>query len=260
MKKLTVLASSYKVENYLKEYLKSAASQSFKEFEIAFESILPSSKEIKIFEKAKKKYSFINLNVHNKILPLPAAWNISIERTNSELICIWNVDDLRTQNSLQRMVEVFNKNSDIDFVYGDYIVVNKFKKTKGNYVNESNRENELKKSMIIGPFFMFRRNLLDRVGLFDEQLLSGADYDFAMRLGRKCKGKHLDYNLGFYLNTKTGLSTKPDSLQEIERTVVELRYGLEPINKSLTEKAESKYNISKYIIKNKSIDIKNYIN
>ena len=29
---------------------------------------------------------------------------------------------------------------------------------------------------------MFRRSVLESIGKFDEQLISGADYDFAMRL------------------------------------------------------------------------------
>jgi GT2 family glycosyltransferase len=90
---------------------------------------------------------------------------------------------------------------------------------------------------------MFRRRILEKIGYFDEQLLSGADFDFAMRLGSYGHGKHIDYNLGYYLNDRSGLSTKANSLQEIERTVVEIRYGLDPINKSLIEKAKKDYEI-----------------
>ena len=90
---------------------------------------------------------------------------------------------------------------------------------------------------------MFKRSILEKIGYFDEQLLSGADFDFAMRLGRHGHGRHIDHNLGYYLNDRSGLSTKVNSLQEIERTVVELRYGLNPINKSLIEKAKQEYEI-----------------
>ncbi len=255
MSKLTILASSYKAEKYLKEYFNSAENQIFKDFEITCEAVQPSPQELKIFNKAVKKYSFINLKIHNEKISLPEAWNKSLNRSKSELICIWNLDDLRTIDSLLKMVNVFQQDKSIEFLYGNYTVVNKFKKTRGNYINESGRENELKKSMILGPFFMFRRTVLEKVGFFDEQLISGADYDFAMRLARSCKGQHLDHNLGFYLNNRSGLSTKSDSLQEIERTVVEIRYNLEIINKSLIKKAQSMYNISQYNFNDKFEDI-----
>jgi len=243
MAKLTVLTSAYKAEKYIKEYLKSVLSQTYKDFEIAIELVKPSSKELKIFRKAQKKYKFLNLNIHEEKISLPKAWNESIKRTNSELICIWNVDDIRTPESLKKMVKVFDENSKVDFVYGNYTISNKFKQKKGNYINESGRESELQKSMILGPFFMFKRSILEQIGYFDEQLLSGSDFDFAMRLGRYGHGKHICYNLGYFLNDRSGLSTKKNSLQEIERTVVEIRYGLDPINKSLVEKANKDYEI-----------------
>jgi len=243
MVKLTVLTSAYNSEKYLKQFLKSANAQIFKNFEIALELVEPSSKELNILNKAKKKYEFINLNVHEKKISLPKAWNESINRTKSELICIWNTDDIRTKESLNKMVNVFNIKKEVDFVYGNFTISNKYKQKKGSYINQTGKENELKKSMLLGPFFMFRRRILEKIGIFDEQLLSGADYDFAMRLGRHGHGMHLDYNLGYYLNDRSGLSTKANSLQEIERTVVELRYGIDPINKSLIDTAKKSYKI-----------------
>ena len=60
------------------------------------------------------------------------------------------------------MVKVFDENSEVDFVYGNYTISNKFKQKKGNYINESGRENELQKAMILGPFFMFKRSILKK--------------------------------------------------------------------------------------------------
>jgi cellulose synthase/poly-beta-1,6-N-acetylglucosamine synthase-like glycosyltransferase len=104
MVKLIILTSAHNAEKYIKEYLKSAASQSFKEFEIAIELVKPSSNEIKIFKKAENRYPFINLNIYEEKISLPKAWNEAIKRTQSELICIWNIDDIRTRESLRKMV------------------------------------------------------------------------------------------------------------------------------------------------------------
>ena len=243
MVKLIVITSVYNSEKYIKEFFKSVALQTYKDFEIAVELVKPSSKEIKLFQKAQKKFHCLNLNYYEEKISLPKAWNEAIKRTKSQLICIWNVDDMRTPESLSKMVDIFDSNNEVDFVYGNYTVINKFRSKKGSFKDESGREHELKTAMILGPFFMFKRSVLEKIGYFDEQLLSGADYDFAMRLGRYCHGKHIDFNLGYYLNERSGLSTKKNSLQEIERTVVEIRYGLDPINKSLIEKAKKEYKI-----------------
>ena len=255
MNKITVLSSSYKTEKYLKEFINSAASQTFKDFKIALESVDTSRKELKILNKGIKKYDFLDVKSYDEKISLPKAWNNSINRTKSELICIWNIDDIRTKDSLEKMVNVFNNYRNIDYVYGNFTVVNKFKKVKGKYIDVSGREDELKKSMILSPFFMFKRKIVEKIGLFDEQLISAADFDFAMRLARNSEGKHLNHNLGYYLNNRTGLSTKHGSLNELERTVVELRYGLNIINSSKVSEAENSYNTSKILNNNIFVEI-----
>ena len=52
MKEVGILASSYKSEHYLKNYLKNVKKQSFKNFDLYFEHIIPSKKEIKIIKKS----------------------------------------------------------------------------------------------------------------------------------------------------------------------------------------------------------------
>ena len=80
--------------------------------------------------------------------------------------------------------------------------------------------------MILGPFFMFKKSVCNKIGFFDEQLKSSLDFDFAIRLAYHFSGKHLNKNLGYYLNEGKGLSTTKNSLQEIETNVIYLRYGL----------------------------------
>ena len=262
MTKLAVLGSYYKSEDYLKTYLKSARKQAFKDFEIFLEVIDPKSKKEEIYiEKITSKNSKLNINkkIYYEHYLLPTTWNISIDRSESELICLWNLDDLRTPDSLSDMVKIFDTKPEIDFVYGNYKIVDKYKSKKGNYINEINREGELTYSMILGPFFMFRRNVLDVIGKFDEQFISGADFDFAMRLGRHCKGYHLNSNLGYFLNLGKGLSTKRNSLQEIERTAIEIRYGLNVINQQLIEKAQNKYDVNYLYFDGKKHNIKNFL-
>jgi hypothetical protein len=80
--------------------------------------------------------------------------------------------------------------------------------------------------MYLGPFMMFDSKVLIKSGLFDEQLRSGADFDLAIRLARS---GHLGFTsglLGYYLDAGLGASTRPNSLQAIERSVIELRYGI----------------------------------
>jgi hypothetical protein len=86
-------------------------------------------------------------------------------------------------------------------------------------------ESEYKRGMILGPFFMFRKSICERAGYFDEQLKSGADFDFAIRLAYNGKIMFSEGNGGFYLNEGLGASTSGDR-QPIEKTFIYVRYGI----------------------------------
>lgn len=64
------------------------------------------------------------------------------------------------------------------------------------------------------------------MGFFDEQLLSGADFDFAIRLAYTTKGVIIKKLLGYYLNEGKGASTRPSSLQAEECNFILFRYGI----------------------------------
>jgi len=258
MTKLTILTSCFNGEKYLKHYFRSVKKQKFKEFRISFQHVLPKRNESKII-KNKSKGIDIEVQVHDKQISLSEAWNKSIKNSKSEYYCIWNIDDLRTPDSLDDMIKILDSNKQIDFVYGNYYIVDKIGKKRGVFIDESGRESELISGMILGPFFMFRSSILEKTGLFDEQLLSGSDYDFAMRLGRMSSGKHIDSVLGYYLNEGAGLSTKNESLQELERTVVELRYDLKVIDNSLVSIAKEKYKIDSLKIDGHYLNTSNYL-
>ena len=114
--------------------------------------------------------------------------------------------------------------------------------------------------MLLGPFFMFRKSLLSTIGKFDEQFVQGNDYDLAMRLVRAGKYFCLDEMIGYYLDEGKGLSTKPNSLQPIERTAIELRYNLPITDKSLIDVASKSYELENLYYDSKKIQIKQITN
>jgi glycosyltransferase involved in cell wall biosynthesis len=259
MPKVTAITSVYQSERYLQGYLKNITKQKFKDFEIVMEINNASYLELKYLRKFRKKNNLIKLLVSSELNSMSKSWNNCINNSNSEYICIWNVDDQRTPISIESMANTLDKNKDIDIVYGHYHKVKKFKSKRGNLVDVSNQEHLLKIGMLLGPFFMFRREILKSSGLFDEQLLSGADYDFALRILNFGNSKYIKENLGYFLDEGMGASTKPNSKQEIERTVIELRHNIRILNKSLVNDAKSLYDISSIYFNESKHSIKKFI-
>ena len=222
MTKVSTITPCYNMSKYMKGFLDNLSTQTHKDLEIVLDHNDPSDEEVKLVEEYNEQYdNILHIKVEG-VDPIGTSMNRCIEYATGDYLCIWNVDDLRTPDSIEVMAKALDENPDVDFVYGNYVIVPNFGGTEGQYVDETGREDELKTGMILGPYFMFRKSILEKSGVFDEQLVQGADYDLALRLALNGKGLHLPINLGYYLNEGLGQSTKPNSKQPIERTVIEL--------------------------------------
>ena len=241
----------------MKGFLDNLSTQTHKDLEIVLDHNDPSDEEVKLVEEYNEQYNNI---LHIKVEgvdPIGTSMNRCIEYATGDYLCIWNVDDLRTPDSIEMMAKALDENPDVDFVYGNYVIVPKFGSTEGQYVDETGREEELTTGMILGPYFMFRKSLLEKSGIFDEQLVQGADYDLALRLAFNAKGLHLPINLGYYLNEGLGQSTKPNSKQPIERTVIEMRYNIRILEPQLMPYTRE-YDVENIIVDEEKIPVSNF--
>jgi hypothetical protein len=216
------------MENYLKTFLEFYTQQTFfKKMEIVLDHQEPSNYEIKLVKSFQKKYpGRLKHLISNKVIPLYCSWNRCARLAKGKYLAIWNIDDLRTEDSIKIQFEKIKK-SKVGFVYGNYTNVVRFGDNKGKFVDFSKfSKSELTRSMILGPFYMFKKDLWSKLGFFDEQFKIAGDFDFAIRLALSSKGKMINENLGYYLNNKKGLSTRADRLQSIEKDQVCFRYGI----------------------------------
>ena len=256
MTKVSTITPCYNMSKYMKGFLDNLSTQTHKELEIVLDHNDPSDEEVKLVEEYNDQYdNILHIKVEG-VDPIGTSMNRCIEYATGDYLCIWNVDDLRTPDSIEVMAKALDENPDVDFVYGNYVIVPRFGGTEGQYVDETGREDELTTGMILGPYFMFRKSILEKSGVFDEQLIQGADYDLALRLAFNGNGLHLPVNLGYYLNEGLGQSTKPNSKQPIERTVIEMRYNIRVLEPQLMPYT-SEYDVENIIVDEEKIPVSN---
>lgn len=222
---ITVLLSLYRGEAYLENYLCNFISQSWKDrAELVVIHNDPSKNELAILEKYKKQINYLYLP--RKRETMYASLNAGILASSGKYITIWNVDDIRTPLSLELLASGLENSPSIGWSYGDFGVT----KTYGGEIAQYIKPPQWSfldgtSGSIGGPFFMFRRELLDKVGLFDEQFYSGGDFDYTVRLSLLSTGLRVDGLLGYFLHEGNGLSTA-GNLQAVERTAIQIRYRI----------------------------------
>jgi GT2 family glycosyltransferase len=227
--RISSITPCFRMKPYLKLFLEELPKQTiFNDIEIVLDHNEPDEEELQWVREFQARYpGRIKHIITNPVEPIGKSMNTCIKAASAPYLTIWNVDDLRTPNSMELMVQAFDAGADI--VYGNFEVVRKFGSTSGSLTDFSEYQSqteEFTRSMLLGPFMAFRKSLVEKAGYFDEQLKSGADFDLAVRLafhGKPVMAKGL---LGYYLNEGKGASTRPDSKQALDRTAIELRFGI----------------------------------
>ena len=258
---VSTISPCYKMGNYLETFLELLPKQTFfNKMEVVLDHNEPIQKEIELVKRFQRKHpNRLKHIIVKKVDPIGVSMNRCINFSKGKYLTIWNIDDLRTDNSIELQYNEIKKKK-IGFVCGNFTNVKKFGSINGKITrNKIFNKNELTQSMLLGPFFMFKKKICKKIGLFDEQLLSGADFDFAIRLALFSKGKMIDKNLGYYLNNQQGASTRKDSLQPLEANFIYMRYGIfHKLDKNNIYKI-MRYNINNFFFNNKKHAVEKYL-
>ena len=226
---VSVITPCFKTERYLETFLNRLPEQTFFEWaQFVLDVNAPSQLEREILDKYSRLYpERIKVLYSEEVANISTSMNRAIRNSEANFLAIWNVDDLRTNSSLEVQYRAMQASNKLSFTIDSYEVVSKFGSHSGRPVkHEDISQDKLLSGMYLGPFFMFSKEIIEKIGYFDEQLYSGADFDFAVRLARAANPVYPQGVAGYYLDEGLGASTRPNSLQPLERTVIELRYGI----------------------------------
>jgi GT2 family glycosyltransferase len=157
---------------------------------------------------------------------LYCSWNRGIKEARGEYIAIWNVDDIRTPDSLLSQRRAL-ENSNAVMCYGDFYgtsTYGQFKERFYEYNEFEGLKSGLLRNHVIGCFPMWRKSIHEEIGFLDEQFRLVSDYEFQLRvLSRYALVKAVSV-LGYYLDYSNHKLSSNRFLQDKERTVVEIRY------------------------------------
>ncbi|MCW5874837.1 MAG: glycosyltransferase [Anaerolineales bacterium] len=228
--KLSVLASVYRGEPYLAAYCLELEKQTlFSELEVIFVCNEPSASERKLVNSFQDKYPSQVQVLEVPREPLGVSWNRAWTAAHAPLLAIWNIDDRRLPDSLERQVAAMNQHG-WALCFGDYISVPAYGEEHGvrrktpayspAYFARAFAQG--------GAFWVLRRDIAREIGYFDEQFRVAADMDLSFRIAaNKLPMGRVDGVLGYFTDAEQGLSTRAGGQEAVlERTAVQLRYGI----------------------------------
>lgn len=261
--KVSVVCSLYRGLNYLPFFLQNIRQQtSFREAELIFVHNDPASEEIELITKFSKENPSQVQHIQVPLEPLGASWNRGWEAAKGEFVAIWNVDDQREPDSLLKQMESLQSDKESVASYGDYVEVSQVGSKNGQVRHTPAYRKDLFDRSFPqgGAFTVFRRDLKQNLGGFDEQFKVGPDMEFSFRICHAgLRMTRTDGILGYFTNEKTGLSTRDGELAAaIDRMAVQVRYGVyDKIDLDLMQETD-KFRIDEIFVNLNWIPLKNY--
>jgi len=186
---LTVFSPNYNNAMYISETIESIINQTYSNFEYLIIDDNSSDNSWEIIQKFAKKDKRIRTLRNEKNLGIVKTRNKGLkERSpNSKYFAIIDSDDVSILNRLRIQIDFLEKNQDHGLVGSNILIIDEYSNIVGFRLYPLN-DNEIRKLITrFNPFtqssIVIRTNIINQIGLYDENWDVCQDYDYWLRIG-----------------------------------------------------------------------------
>ncbi|MGA1867625.1 MAG: glycosyltransferase [bacterium] len=191
---VSVIIPTYNRDWFIGDAIKSVLQQTYMDFEIIIVddgSTDKTQERIKSFFNKKIKYFY------KKNGGAASALNLGIKHSKGKYIARLDSDDIFEPEKLEKQVKLLDSNQDIGLVYTQAYNIDE----NGNILelypkNHTCPQESLKtlRHFLFPPSqsIMFRKNCIDKIGYFDENMPITEDWDFCIRMAQYYQFAYID--------------------------------------------------------------------
>ncbi|MDO8554703.1 MAG: glycosyltransferase family 2 protein [Candidatus Micrarchaeota archaeon] len=156
------------------------------------------------------------------------ALNTGFKLAKGDIIGWISSDDIYVPGAFETAIKYLTEHQEVDLVYTDCNFIDENDKVIGNWHTApfSYFRNLNYAQMIPQPTAFFRKTVFEKAGYIDENLNYGMDYDFFIRVSKKCKIDYIPNKI--FANFRVHSSSKTMSHREkFEPEIIKIRtkYG-----------------------------------
>jgi len=184
--KISIIIPSFNQGRFIAQTIDSILNQSYRDFEILVIDGGSTDNTIEIL----KCYADRIFWVSEKDRGQTHAINKGIAIANGEVITYLNSDDYLLKGTLEKASSIFNQNNDILWITGDYLIVdgngNQIQSAIAKYKTFFRKRLSFNVLTVLNPInqpgTFLRKQLIDQIGIFNEELCYAMDYEYWLRV------------------------------------------------------------------------------
>ena len=235
---VSVIMNCHNGEKYLEQSIKSIISQTYKNWELIFWDNVSTDKSkeiVKNFTDQRIKY-FKSETFKN----LYESRNLAIQNAKGKYISFLDTDDMWIADKLEKQVNFFFQNKDLEIVYSNYYILNEKKNKKIIRFKKKSFSgmilNDLLKEYTVGiGTICLNKNIFKHYSFNNEFNIIG-DFDLILRLSEKKKIGYMHDILAIYRLHNSNLSRN-----KVELHAREIENWIETNKEKIKEQKNFKY-------------------
>lgn len=171
-------------EQYFQELVEAMENQIYKRWELCLAD--GSVEKNPKFEEIANKDNRIHYKFLGENKGISGNSNEALKMANGKYIALLDHDDLLPKTSLFEFVKAINENNMPDFIYSDEDKINDNGERFNPYFKPDYSPETLSVHNYITHLVMFKKELLDKVGMFDDGFNGAQDFDLILRITENC--------------------------------------------------------------------------
>jgi len=201
--KVSVIIPCYNREQYISETIHSVLSQTWPNIELIVVDDGSSDSSRAVLESFGSRLQILE-HPGRTNLGQSAAINMGIQNSSGEYVAILDSDDLFAPDKIEKQVYFLEQNPQFGLVYSNCISIDEnggelHKMYFPGHKPPSGPEQVLVECCFNVPSnSLFRRDIYEKVGFFDETLRSAQDHDYAVRIAEITRVGYIDECLWNY--------------------------------------------------------------
>lgn len=182
MKQVSVVMATYNEKKiWIKQAIDSILNQTYRDFEFIIVLDNPNNIELReLLEWYRKKDKRIIVLINKENIGLVKSLNNAIKVSKGKYIVRMDADDISKINRIEKQIEFMNKEN-IDILGANIDCINESGDiTHKQVLKKYNERIQLLKNTLVHPTLIYRKSLLDEIGLYKEATYA-EDYELLIR-------------------------------------------------------------------------------
>jgi len=234
--KISIVTPSYNQGQFLERTILSVLNQNYPNLEYIIIDGGSTDESVDIIKKYEK---YLTYWVSEKDKGQSDAINKGFRKATGNILGYLNSDDTYTPDTFSKIANTFNKNPQIDLIYGDiHFIDGKDNKINDLKLTKLNFKNFIFENICLAQQATFwKKEIYDKVGGFNPNYYYSMDFDFFIRVSKIGHLMHLpEYLANFRLHQKSKtvtskINTEKINTWQIENKKIKKQFFPKKINK-----------------------------